>query len=89
MTMFSWISRWLGRKAPAMATRLSKDEVLAIARKAAAADSLGQYLAWATPYEQAGKRIWSVTSSTRGAQLVVLIDDESATVLEIKHVGRR
>ena len=87
--MFEFIGRWLGGKPPAPPTRLSQEEVLAIARRAAADSPVSEYLTMATPELREGKTVWIVNSATIGMMLEVLIDDGNGEVLKIRRIGVR
>lgn len=87
--MFQLLNRWLSKKNKSAETRLSKDEVLAIARKAASEYPSGEDLNIVTLEQNAGVSIWIVSSATVGHTLVVWVDDASGDVLEIKQLGVR
>jgi hypothetical protein len=87
--VFHILDRWLSKKKERPKTRLSEDEVIAIARKAASDYESCEYLGLVTLEENAGTLIWTVGSATIGSALVVWIDDASGEVLEIKQLGVR
>ena len=72
-----------------MQTRLSKDEALAIARRATADDPLCQELNLAAIEQKSGVAVWIVSSATVGLVLEVSIDDATAEVLEVRRLGVR
>ena len=81
---------WFGRKKPSTpVTRLSRDEALAIARRAAENAPLAAELALTSVQQVSGRTVWIVSSATRGLMLEITIDDADGTVLEQRHVGLR
>ncbi len=89
MAVFDFLARWLGKSPQPIPTRLSSDEAIAIARRAAADDPLGEDLTMATVEQRSGNAVWIVSPAVVGRHLVILIDDATGNVLEKKHVGLR
>jgi uncharacterized membrane protein YkoI len=87
--VFHIFDKWLSKQKERPKTRLSEEEVVAIARKAASGQPSCEYLGLVTLEENAGVLIWTVGSATIGSALVVWIDDASGEVLEIKQLGVR
>jgi|APLak6261673822_1056097.scaffolds.fasta_scaffold00580_4 uncharacterized membrane protein YkoI len=87
--MFHIFDRWLSKKKKRPKTRLSEQEVVAIARKAAAGQPSCEYLGLVMLEENEGVLTWIVGSATIGGSLEVWIDDASGEVLEIKQLGVR
>jgi uncharacterized membrane protein YkoI len=83
------LDKWLSKKKKRTDTRLSKDEALAIARKAASVYPNAEELYLVSLEEKAGVLIWIVSSTTVGRTLFVKVDDASGDVIEIKQVGLR
>lgn len=89
MALSDLLARWLGKGAPTIPTRLSSDEAIAIARRAAADDPQCEYLTIASVERRSGNAIWIVSPAVVGRHLVISIDDATGEVLEKKHVGIR
>jgi hypothetical protein len=89
MVMLDFIARWFGKRKHPAQSRLSSDEALAIARRAAAGDPLLEYLSLVKIEQRSGNATWIVSSATVGRMLQVSIDDASGNVLEMKHIGMR
>lgn len=87
--MFDFIARWLGKSTQSSPTRLSSDEAIAIARRAAADDPQCENLALAKMERRSGNATWIISSATVGRMLEVWIDDTTGRVLEIRHIGTR
>lgn len=87
--MFDFIARWLGKSTQSSPTRLSSDEAIEIARRAAADDPQCENLALAKMEMRAGNATWIISSATVGRMLEVWIDDTTGRVLEIRHIGTR
>jgi len=89
MAVFDFLARLLGKGPQPTPTRLSSDEAIAIARRAAADDPQGDLLTIAHAEQRSGNTIWIVSPAVMGRHLVVSIDDATGEVLEKKHVGTR
>ncbi|HEU5134303.1 MAG TPA: hypothetical protein VFU13_04085 [Steroidobacteraceae bacterium] len=89
MALFDFLARLLGKGPQPPHTRLSRDEAIAIARRAAADDPQSAQLTIAEVRLQSGNAIWSVSAAEVGRHLVISIDDATGAVLEKKHVGLR
>jgi hypothetical protein len=87
--MFGFFKRLRRSKQSTAQTKLSHDAVLAIARRAAANESLAEDLALMRLEQRAGRTIWIVSSATVGSRLHVTIDDSSGEVLEKQLLGGR
>jgi uncharacterized membrane protein YkoI len=87
--VFHIFDRWLSKKKKRPKTRLSEDEVIAIARKAASGYLNCEDLCLVMLEENADALTWIVRSATIGSALLVWIDDASGEVLEIKRLGVR
>lgn len=87
--MLGTLHRWLVGPRNGRPTRLSRDQALAIARRAAASDPLASRLGAAILEERSGRRLWSVRSATVGLVLVVTIDDATGAVVEMERFGVR
>jgi hypothetical protein len=87
--MFHILDKWLSKKKKRPKTRLSEQEVVAIARKAASGLPNCEDLCLVMLEENAGALTWIVRSATIGSALLVWIDDASGEVLEIKRLGVR
>ena len=87
--MFHIFDKWLSKKKESSKTRLSEQEVVAIARKAAYGQPSCEYLGLVMLEENAGALTWIVGSATIGSSLEVWVDDASGEVLEIKQLGVR
>lgn len=87
--MFNFLARWLNRSKRTVKPRLLKDDVLEIARQAAADYPHSEELNIVRYEEQARGVVWVVSSATVGRMLEVLIEDASGKVLEIKQSGIR
>ncbi len=87
--MFHLIDRWLSKNKNDSESRLSKDEVLNIAREAASEYPNCEDLNIVTLEQQSGASIWIVSSATVGRTLQVSVDDTNGDVLEIKQIGVR
>ena len=87
--MFDFLARWLKRNKRTLKPRLLKDDVLKIARQAAAKYPHGEELNIVNFEERSRAIVWVVSSATVGRMLEVLIDDASGKVLEINQVGTR
>jgi len=86
--MLEFFGRWFGRKR-AVRTRLTRDEVLAIARHAAAHDALAPQLVATQVEVRAGLPVWIVSTDGRGLALEVSIDDSTGHVFSVQRVVRR
>jgi hypothetical protein len=87
--MIEAIRRLFGRKAQRPVTRLSEQEVRAIA-KAAVAEGFFKDLMTITSVEQRdGRVLWHVGSATRGSGLWVTVNDATGEVVEQKKWGIR
>jgi len=89
MAIFDLLARWLGKSPPPIPTRLSSDEAIAIARRAAADDPECDQLTIASVERRSGNAVWVVSPAVVGRHLVISIDDATGNVLEKKHVGLR
>jgi uncharacterized membrane protein YkoI len=87
--VFHILDRWRSKKKKPPKTRLSEQEVVAIARKAAAGLPNCEDLCLVMLEENAGALTWIVGSATIGGSLEVWVDDASGEVLEIKQLGVR
>jgi hypothetical protein len=87
--MFRWLRRGGGSSGKAPPTRLSREEAVLIARRAAAAESLSESLSMVDLQDRSGGAVWVVRSATVGLVLEVSVDDASGGVLEIRHLGKR
>lgn len=70
-------------------SRLTADEVLAIAKNADLPTTDKEDLCTAFAEEKNGRVVWTATSLTKGRQFLVIIDDKTGRILESKHVGVR
>jgi uncharacterized membrane protein YkoI len=87
--MFAFFRRFLGESEKPVHSRLSREEAVAIARRAAANDPMSQDLSMAMVREQSGKVVWIVCSAAIGRTLEVTVDDASGDVLDVRRVGVR
>jgi hypothetical protein len=87
--MFDWFRKKPRDRAPDPQTRLTRQEALEIAVRAAAGNTLVEYLTLVSSELRAGSPVWIVSSVTRGLQLVVTIDDASGEVLGVETIGVR
>ncbi len=87
--MFQLLNRWLSRNKKNTESRLCKEDVLAIARKAASEYPNCEDLNIVTLEVNSDASIWIVTSATVGRILQVSIDDANGEVIEIKQIGVR
>lgn len=86
---FQFLEGWLGQKTRNPASRLTGNQALEIARKAASGYPNCEDLAIVALKEQDGTPIWIVSSATIGRTLQVFIDDATGKVLEISQIGVR
>jgi hypothetical protein len=84
-----WIPEGFGSAKDGGPTRLSKEEALIIAQRAAAEDPLCKDLAMVAVQGRAGTPVWIVSSATVGLVLEVSIDDASGAVLAVRRIGVR
>ena len=70
-------------------TKLTERQALAIAQSADIPAAYKNNLRLAIPESKAGKVLWTVTSLSRGSNDLVVVDDETAQIVEIRHVGVR
>jgi hypothetical protein len=89
MAMFDFLARLLGRSTRSSPTRLSSDEAIAVARRAAAGDPQCENLVLAKVETRSGNATWIISSATVGNMLEVAIDDATGKVLEMKNIGTR
>jgi hypothetical protein len=89
MSVRKFLGRLFHNQRPAIATRLSSDQAVAIARAATPDDPLCEDLAMTMVEERDGKPVWIVSSATIGLTLLVVIDDENGRTLEVKRLGVR
>ena len=89
MAVFDFLARWLGKGPQPIPTRLSSDEAIAIARRAAADDPQRENLTMTRVERRSGKATWIVSASVVGRHLVISIDDATGEVLEKTHLGTR
>ena len=87
--MFDFLARWLGKGSRSAPTRLSGDEAVAIARRAAIDDPQCADLILAKLESRSGNATWIISSATVGRMLEVAIDDATGKVLEMRHIGTR
>jgi hypothetical protein len=87
--MLEFLRRWFGRSSATVRTRLSREEALAIARHAAAHDSLAPQLALTTIELRAGLPVWIVSSASVGQVLEVSIDDSTGHAFQVQRLGLR
>lgn len=69
-------------------TRLSADQVIALARESAPGE-LRHELSLASVIEENGRKLWIVSECAIGRFYVVVIDDASSAVVSQKYVGLR
>jgi len=89
MAVLDFLARFLGKSPKPIPTRLSSDEAIAIARRAAADDPQCEDLTIASVEQKSGKAIWIVSPAVVGRHLVISIDDATGQVLEKQHFGTR
>lgn len=87
--MFDFLSRWLGKDTRPSPARLSEEEAIAIARRAAMDDPQRENLTLVKLESRSGNATWIVSSATVGRMLEVAIDDATGNVLEMRHIGTR
>ncbi len=87
--MISLLKKWLGKKIPAHHPRLSKNQVLDLARQAVAEHPQCAHLYVANLRSESGKLIWVVGTAVRGSSLEVIVDDQLEKVIEIIYFAGR
>lgn len=84
-TLIGWLFKRRSTNAQGIATRMTEDEVIAVARTAVPeSEMVARTLANPRCADHQGKLIWTVSSATKGAGVVVEVDDATGAV-----VGRR
>jgi len=74
---------------PTPATRMTRDDVMALAATAAEAARINRALCVATVRRIDGRLTWSVSTATKGSGWSVSIDDASCEVGPVKRWGVR
>jgi hypothetical protein len=74
---------------PSPETRMTRDEVMALAAKAAEAARINCVLGWATVRRIDGRLTWIVSTATKGSGWSVSIDDATGEVGPVKRWGIR
>jgi hypothetical protein len=74
---------------PTPATRMNRDEVMALAAKAAEAARINRTLCVATVRRIDGRLTWIVSTATKGSGWSMSIDDATGEVGPVKHWGVR
>ncbi len=77
-----------GRQAP-LATRLSPDQAIVLARQAVADHPMAALLQMTSLEQRAGESVWVVRSASIGKSLQVSISDVTGQVLNIETFGLR
>jgi len=70
-------------------TRMTRDEAMALAAKAAEAAAIDRVLGWATVRRIDGRLIWVVSTATKGSGWSVSIDDATGEVGPVTRWGVR
>ena len=85
--MFMLLRRLFGPPSPE--TRMKRDEVMALAAKAAEAAGINRVLGFATVRRVDGRLTWIVSTATKGSGWSVSIDDATGEVGPVKRWGIR
>lgn len=85
--MFTLLRRVLFGPPPE--TRMTRDQVMALAATAADAAGIGRVLGWATVRRIDGRLTWIVSTATKGSGWSVSIDDATGEVGPVKGWGIR
>lgn len=86
-----FLTRWFWRSPPQPNTRLTEEEVRAIAHDAAAAAAYEspEAMICTTLQKEQDRTIWRVSSATIGSGLLVSIDDATGEVIDVRRRGIR
>lgn len=89
--MFEFLKKILNKshKPREMETRLTKEQVLVIARNSDVPDDFKDEFCSATAKLLNDRILWEVSSHIIGAQYLVFVDDATSKITEIKKVGVR
>jgi hypothetical protein len=87
--MIEIIRRLFSRRTHRSATRLSQQDVLAIAATAATDALLADLMTITSVEQRDGRLIWHIGSATVGSGLTVTVDDATGEVIERKTWGVR
>ncbi|WP_174300152.1 hypothetical protein [Caulobacter sp. S45] len=85
-SLLGWL---LGAAEPPPPTRLTADQVVALAAASPGVRDLGRALPIATPYRNGDRTVWRVTSGGVGAQWWVEVEDTTGQVGEVRHAPGR
>lgn len=89
--MIEWLfGRWRAAPEPGIATRMTEEEVVAVARTAVGDNEMdAQSLANPFPAEHNGAIVWTVSSMVMGSSVTVEVDDATGAVISrLDHYGR-